>query len=300
VSNQHKTYYPESKLRPGVFICYHYFIGSTGETIAVHNLNHRAGCTRNQEDNLRSVQIVLAGDFTDEMPNPRQIKALKTLLGNIVSLYDIKDIKAHRESSPTQCAGLKFNEWIYKLDISKPVKLPEPEKTFVLSRYYTPLPNQTSYFRKSGLPKDVDEMLANGQMYLDGDTVIYKNAMMGISFYAISKEYAYKHIQREDLFNGYILDFKVNCQGDCLSTASTYKLTSNDAYKVVACPPEYPFRTKFVINDKTFTCWDRGGMIDENLKRVRLDIWSGVGQDGLNRIRSTGVPENPTVSIIHP
>jgi len=88
--------------------------------------------------------------------------------------------------------------------------------------------------------------------------------------------------------------------GDCMSTASTYRLKESDAYKVVACPKIYPFGTKFIIEGKEFVCWDRGGMIDENSERVRLDIWAGISTDGLDRIKNTPVPFDPQVTIVYP
>lgn len=78
-------------------------------------------------------------------------------------------------------------------------------------------------------------------------------------------------------YNGsYEADMYVNCQGSCDTTASGYKLKKEDAFKIVACPPEFKLGTKFYIEGLgEVTCEDRGGAI----KGKRLDLWSGIGED---------------------
>lgn len=82
----------------------------------------------------------------------------------------------------------------------------------------------------------------------------------------------------------YYQDLAVNCQGDCLVTASGYRLSSKDAFKIMACPPEFEFGTNLKIKLKSgnwkdeviyVTCEDRGGAI----KGKRLDLWTGSGDD---------------------
>lgn len=101
---------------------------------------------------------------------------------------------------------------------------------------------------------------------------------------------------QKEYFNGsYEADFNMNCHGDCLSTASGYRLTQEDKYQVVACPTEYPLGTRFNItlpNDHPqypnkswdVTCVDRGGAIrsaDTNKTgQNQLDLWSGIGAIG--------------------
>lgn len=71
-------------------------------------------------------------------------------------------------------------------------------------------------------------------------------------------------------------DLKINCSGDCLVTASGYKLTHEDKFKVVACPPAFPFGTQFDIEGTGIVrCEDRGGAI----KGQHLDLWVGIGDD---------------------
>lgn len=79
----------------------------------------------------------------------------------------------------------------------------------------------------------------------------------------------------------YESDFKINCQGDCLVTASGYRLSQKDEFKIAACPKEIPFGTKIIVPVYgEVTCRDRGGAIKEN----RIDIWAGIGERGLNNI----------------
>lgn len=42
--------------------------------------------------------------------------------------------------------------------------------------------------------------------------------------------------------------------------------------EAVACPVEYPFGTKFVIDGKVWTCWDRGGAIVREGNKIWLDL----------------------------
>lgn len=79
----------------------------------------------------------------------------------------------------------------------------------------------------------------------------------------------------------YEQDYKVNCSGDCLVTSSGYRLKKEDAMKIAACPPEIPFGQKIEIDGIGLVrCEDRGGAI----KQKRLDVWTGIGTDGLRNI----------------
>jgi 3D (Asp-Asp-Asp) domain-containing protein len=92
-------------------------------------------------------------------------------------------------------------------------------------------------------------------------------------------------------FNGsYLKDVEINCgltkdggPSDCSHTADGHLLTPADAYKVAACPPEMPFGTKLQIDGVgTVVCHDHGGAI----KKKRIDVWAGYGEDGLRLIYS--------------
>jgi len=77
-------------------------------------------------------------------------------------------------------------------------------------------------------------------------------------------------------------DYAVNCHGDCLSTANSYKLKESDAFKIAACPPEIAFGTKIEIEGiGIVVCQDRGGAIKEK----RLDVWAGIGTQALSDMR---------------
>lgn len=111
---------------------------------------------------------------------------------------------------------------------------PKTSKEYVgewmVSRYYTPVKGQKSYYGKNGT---------------------------------------------------YEKDFKMNCQGDCLSTASGYMLSQKDEHKIVACPKTFELGTKFEIEGLGIvTCEDRGGAI----KAKRLDLWAGIGERGLGNV----------------
>jgi len=78
--------------------------------------------------------------------------------------------------------------------------------------------------------------------------------------------------------------FYMNCQGNCLKTASGYTLTPKDAFKIMACPPNFKHGTRLKVKLVTgkwkdeiiYTrCEDRGGAI----KGRRLDLWTGIGSD---------------------
>ena len=72
-------------------------------------------------------------------------------------------------------------------------------------------------------------------------------------------------------------DFKINCQGDCTVTADWHKLTSDEAWLVVACPKEYPLWTKFYVEWLwTVTCHDRWWAIVKQWDTIRLDVRSGI------------------------
>ena len=155
--------YPESTYKKGMFVCYTFFIGTDGTTVALRNLHERTGCTRNQEINLSSLHIVLAGNFNKGMPNHRQMASLKRLLSNIDRIYPLKEVIGHREASPTECAGSYLNKWIKTIVVRKG----EITEKILLKRItsYNPVPEQNDaspcigsvnidicHYRKLGVP----------------------------------------------------------------------------------------------------------------------------------------------------
>lgn len=65
--------------------------------------------------------------------------------------------------------------------------------------------------------------------------------------------------------NGVIQSGTTNCDSDCSTTASGDKVASwafgRNGIKGAACPPELPFRTRFMLSGQVYECIDRGGYI---------------------------------------
>lgn len=91
----------------GYHICYHYLIGATGKIIHTRPNKDRTMCTKNDTINMQSLQIVLAGEFTHELPSNAQIKSLMALVSALQKEYGVsnQNIIGHQEASPTQCPG---------------------------------------------------------------------------------------------------------------------------------------------------------------------------------------------------
>jgi len=67
---------------------------------------------------------------------------------------------------------------------------------------------------------------------------------------------------------------------DCKKPADWHELKQEEFAKVVACPPEYPLWTKFMLEwIGVVTCRDRGWAI----KGRRLDLWCWYGLDKFNQ-----------------
>ncbi len=133
----------------GSHIAYHFLIGKDGTVKQNRPLIARTGHTRNQEVNLASIAIVLAGDFDKEDPTPAQLSALREKVAELDSIYRFEQIIPHREASSTACPGERL------LAALKDVWR-EPKRATVgegeiwnISRYYTPVPGQTRYYRKT-------------------------------------------------------------------------------------------------------------------------------------------------------
>lgn len=104
-----------------------------------------------------------------------------------------------------------------------------------------------------------------------------------IGEFSISRYYTPIPDQRRYYHWTYEKDFKINCSGDCLVTASGYRLAQKDEFAVVACPRTFKLRSKLRIEGVwDVTCQDRGGAIKWN----RLDLWTGIGDRWLTNIWS--------------
>jgi len=100
-----------------------------------------------------------------------------------------------------------------------------------------------------------------------------------IGKYYVTTYYTPVRNQKKYVAGSYRSDYKINCWGDCLLTASEYKLKHNDAFKILACPSSFKFGTKLRLETSDGViiaqCEDRGGAI----KGKRLDLWAGIGDD---------------------
>ena len=235
-------------------IAYHFLVGTDGTIKQNRALSERSAHTRNQRINFASIAIAVAGNFQDSPITEKQLNALVKLIKQLDSTYHFVKIIPHREASPTACPGKYLDEALWNI-----WREPDLGESFRISRYYSPEPAQLRYFRS-------------------GPTGYKADVAMNCGLYSPEQLTAFKNKGRTVSQDGLLDD---GTYGDCLHTANGYKLTPQDAYKVAACPPEMPFGTKLEIDGiGTVTCVDRGGAI----KQKRLDIWAGIGEDGLKAI----------------
>lgn len=107
-----------------------------------------------------------------------------------------------------------------------------------------------------------------------------ENKTLKNEYWKVSTYYTPVKGQLSYFLGSYERDYRMNCSGDCLTTASGYRLSDNDRYKIVACPPSIPLGTKLKLEYETYSlnvrCEDRGGSI----KGKRLDLYVGIGVSG--------------------
>lgn len=108
-----------------------------------------------------------------------------------------------------------------------------------------------------------------------------------IGTWRISRYYTPERGQDKYFHGSYEQDYYINCQGDCTITADGTDLTQEEPFTVVACPRyesghlRLEFGTKLYIEGiGEVVCHDTGGAIIGN----RLDLWAGIGQEGLDNI----------------
>lgn len=124
-----------------------------------------------------------------------------------------------------------------------------------ITRYYTPVKGQKHYYYCKGY--DFDILTRPDHPNLESNLA-----------------------KQDDCYNK---DFYVNCSGDCFHTADGTDLHSKRPFTVLACPPSLPFGTRIWIdNGDEAVCHDRGGAIKNN----KIDLWAGIGDEGLKNIRS--------------
>jgi len=115
---------------------------------------------------------------------------------------------------------------------------------------------------------------------------MFNGCTKDLGIYYLSSYYAPARGQKSYFGGSYGNDYYVNCSGSCFHTASGYNLKPQDANKIIACPPQFKFGTRFKIvlpknhpseqKELYVRCEDRGGAI----KGRRLDLWIGAGKAG--------------------
>lgn len=272
----------------GSHIAYHFMVGKDGTVIQNRSLTERTYHTRNDAINLAAIAIVAAGDFSKERPSEAQLKALRELIAKLDSIYHFERIMPHHDASATACPG-KFLDEALKDVWRNPVVGDQ----YAVTRYYTPIQWQERYYRSvESTSEMLEKALDFGIVKLESGDYVHYEDTAGILFSAKlgrTKAEAIAFINSHNDVHyllkrhvEYQMDFKVNCSGDCLVTADGYRLKPEDAMKVAACPPDMPFATRLLIEGiGQVVCHDRGGAIKEK----RLDVWAGIGMDGLRNIR---------------
>lgn len=81
----------------------HYRISETGETLALLSESERAG-------HANSIEVELAGSFSDTPPGTLQVESLKALLLALKQRYPDVVVGGHRQvrGTRTECPGRKF------------------------------------------------------------------------------------------------------------------------------------------------------------------------------------------------
>lgn len=282
--------YDESNL--GSHIAYHFLIGKDGTIKQNRNLSERSGHTLNSVINLESIAIVVAGNFQKEKPTPQQLASLRSLVMRLDSIYHFDRIIPHADASPTACPGAEI--LVALKDLWRALNVDIGVEVWYITRYYTPVRGQNSYFRSV---TSTAQMLENAIEFkvvrFEKGHYVHYNETPAMTFTAAmgkTKEEAIAFIDKNSMTKylikrevEYQMDFKVNCSVDCFVTADGYRLQPQDAFKVLACPPEIAFGTKIDIEGiGTFVCHDRGGAIKEK----RLDVWAGSGDEALAALKN--------------
>jgi len=145
---------------------------------------------------------------------------------------------------------------------------PRGDDVWEISKYYTPVLRQDQYFWR------------------------FKDRRKGCSSSNL-KWLGYNSSEKGE----YAADACMNIQGNGFRTADGSDLRLRNPFQVGACPPEYPFGTRFITKAfGTMTCIDRGGAI----KGKRLDLWAGAGNQGMENYVSSPSSGKHVVEIIYP
>lgn len=265
----------------GTHVAYSFFIGADGTLKQTRCLFERSQHTSNQEIKHDSIGIVLAGNYQHNEINREQAYTLSKLVSALKKQIKFEEIQGHCNNKATACPG----ENLYKF-LRVNYDIPEcaghahaehhEEEHEEQTKETDPLPDTTN-----------PEMIKASRWYSDSP-VVSKLASYDM---VISRYYTPVRGQPKYYRNTYEEDFYVNCQGDCLVTASGKRLDNSLAGKALACPKNYPFGTQIYIEDWGIaTCWDVGGAIVHG----RLDLWVGSNTSGLNNVKNPNFPHGKT------
>jgi hypothetical protein len=88
---------------------YHYYIDHAGR-IAEGREVRFAGDTNTGYDTTNYIQVVVEGDFEQEIPAPEQISALNKVLVWLMLAWNVppEKISIHKDHAPTTCPGRNF------------------------------------------------------------------------------------------------------------------------------------------------------------------------------------------------
>lgn len=115
INEYHRTQnFPKSSL--GFFGGYHILIEKDGEIVRYREDNEIGA--HDKDENINSLGVCLAGNFSVEMPTPQQVNSLKTQLTKWIIDYNISidRIDPHRMGDATECPGkLLDDEWARNL-----------------------------------------------------------------------------------------------------------------------------------------------------------------------------------------
>lgn len=122
-------------------VAYHYLIGNDWTIVQTRCIDEIGW--HNSKNNETSIWVALIGNFNNTKPTKEQYEALTLLLEILKSQFTWAVVKPHR-AWWSSCPWKYFDQtqiWIQ----AKTNKIWE----YVLSRYYSPEPNQTAYFKWS-------------------------------------------------------------------------------------------------------------------------------------------------------
>ena len=131
----------KSETRQYWFMPYHYLIEKNWNRIKYNDLEKNVGSTRNEIYNQRWIQIAFVWNYNNDTLNQSQIDTFLYLKSEIEKKKWKLEMIWHRDASPTWCPWKNINVDMFYQS--------EKKTTFKLSKYYSPMPNQTRYYHWS-------------------------------------------------------------------------------------------------------------------------------------------------------